>query len=909
MKSQDFLNNRDWKNTSVFLKVKNYLKNKQSFSSLYFDFLYFMYCYFTLLFLCIMLIFCIVFFTENLITDKTLLLLSRDDLKDLVPVIGDRAQIMEGIRLLKAGKVFVCFQCNQGFINLQDLLNHFKNIHRLNSLSMYRCSHCNSSFNRKAFIRHCKNVYKFHKSLIRCRVDNDLGLNVNLVNETVLESVEKIDDDVGEQNNNLELFLSKIQAALFSSGKVPISTADKIFVSIKQFTTELLVQVNSVVKKTVKTTMSDFDKIIQISKECGTFLEIFSPFQTKYKLDKFMLKNNLVIPAKEIVLDSDISFNQGRTSGPRQVYKNITMQYVSIKSSILQLLNKPGFYSFLSNTACHNGDNFTSFREGKLVQQFSNLKNIIFINVYYDDAEMANPLGSKSGKHKLSNFYFTISDMPQHMHSSIKNIILLASLKSEDFKSSSPNAVMKIMVDELQELWTHGIDFQYQGKTVNVKVCLSQLCGDNLGLHTLLGFSEGFTANYPCRRCKMHKKDCQKAIVEDFTKLRNANNYEEDLVISNLSRTGISHRSVLNNLPYFHVTQNFVFDIMHDLLEGVAPDFILHFLNFCISKKYFNLDTFNYRLESFDYGRHFKSSKPSLIKPQYLKKDGKIGQNASQSLCLTLCLPLIVGDLVPSSDETWDLMQVLRDILFISLANKITKGGLIYFDIIVSEYLLKYQRLFKKHLKPKHHHLVHYSSAIEQIGPLKPFWSMTFESKHKFFKTTSHAAGNYKNISKSLCYRHQLARGFDLLSMDNFTPSIFEVPSYEYNVISTFDHAKLISDFLTKNLDDKIRVSGMVVHNGCEYRIGSYVLLEYCSHNPVFGQVQAIILEDDDCNFLVKVVHSSNDAQLNCFKLIFIDEYKIVDVNSIQFYLPLYTMSSFKFNDNDSYIALPVKYV
>lgn len=33
---------------------------------------------------------------------------------------------------------------------------------------------------------------------------------------------------------------------------------------------------------------------------------------------------------------------------------------------------------------------------------------------------------------------------------------------------------------------------------------------------------------------------------------------------------GIKRNSILNSLSYFSVSENFVFDIMHDILEGVA---------------------------------------------------------------------------------------------------------------------------------------------------------------------------------------------------------------------------------------------------------------------------------------------------------------------------------------------------
>lgn len=161
----------------------------------------------------------------------------------------------------------------------------------------------------------------------------------------------------------------------------------------------------------------------------------------------------------------------------------------------------------------------------------------MFLNLYYDDAEVANPLGSKSGKHKLANFYFSILNLPQHYNSKLENIILVASLKTEDLKLCSPNAVIRIIVNELLQLWKEGVAIHHNGEQINIKIVLAQLSGDNLGLHTILGFSEGFNANYPCRRCKMQKRECQ---TQEKVQLRSEVNYQQDVEINNLRETGIS---------------------------------------------------------------------------------------------------------------------------------------------------------------------------------------------------------------------------------------------------------------------------------------------------------------------------------------------------------------------------------
>lgn len=40
-------------------------------------------------------------------------------------------------------------------------------------------------------------------------------------------------------------------------------------------------------------------------------------------------------------------------------------------------------------------------------------------------------------------------------------------------------------------------------------------------------------------------------------------------------------------------------------------------------------------------------------------------------------------------------------------------------------------------------------------GPLSHIWCMRFEAKHHYFKYLAKVLGNFKNIAKTLTYRHQ----------------------------------------------------------------------------------------------------------------------------------------------------------
>ncbi|CAL8105707.1 unnamed protein product [Orchesella dallaii] len=846
-------------------------------------------------------------FKENEVNDISLESIDKEDIAQLVPVVGHRAMIWNALSKLKSGSVYVCFSCQKGFIRLKDLASHLTRDHNLTGGSEYRCSTCQGLFNRKSFLQHLRNSYQVHRELEWIQNDTTEADNQNQIEDIVFNETED-QDSFSQALEEIEKHIMGLMCSIMKSGKVPLSTADSIISKVKDVVKITVEKLISMATSLVTSSLTNEYKLSQIQKFEKAY-SLFSKVDTKYKLDKYLIDNDLIVMPRQVVLDSDISFSSTIGNGQVQRYKPVSMQYIPIKNSILQLLSIPGFFETLEMNKSFNGEWYSNFREGSFFQTPTFLRNTIFINIYYDDAEIANPLGSKSGKHKLANFYFSLLDMPQHMLSSIDNVLLLASLKTVDLKTSSVNAVLEVIVTELKELWNEGLTFLYNDKPITLKVALAQVSGDNLGLHTVLGFTEGFNANYPCRRCKMHRNECKIATYECTEKLRNLCNYDNDILLKDFPSTGINFESILNELPYLHVTNIYVFDIMHDILEGVAPDLLFNSLNNFIKKKYLSLDKLNYRLESFDYGRGYKTTKPSQVKSTFLKGEGKIGQNAAQTLCLMIFFPLLVGDLIPQTDETWSLFLLFREIMLIVLADSISAGGVIYLETIISEFLSSYQSTFKKSLKPKHHHLTHYASSIEQIGPLRHFWSMPFEAKHKFFKTAAHAACNFKNVAKTLAYRHQLSLCFRLQSKEKFTPISIEYEERAFSKMETSHFSNILVERFGSDEINNAKAGSQVSCNGCEFEIGSIVVVKYCSLYPIFGVIKLIVFVEDSCYLLVDLHLGEYNPHFSCFSVESANELRIIDIHEIDYYQPVYPARSFKDNDINNYVNLAFKRV
>lgn len=150
---------------------------------------------------------------------------------------------------------------------------------------------------------------------------------------------------------------------------------------------------------------------------------------------------------------------------------------------------------------------------------------------------------------------------------------------------------------------------------------LALVIGDNLGVNTILGFTQSFNHNFFCRFCKAIKSSTHKMCIADPNLSRNSSSYDEDVAANNINSTGIKEVSVLNMINSFHVTTNFAVDIMHDLFEGVCHYDMCHIINHCIKSNYFSLKTLNTRKQMFNYGElEIGNISPQITEAHLAKK-------------------------------------------------------------------------------------------------------------------------------------------------------------------------------------------------------------------------------------------------------------------------------------------------
>lgn len=655
-------------------------------------------------------------------------------------------------------------------------------------------------------------------------------------------------------------------ATLRSYGSLPYSASNEILNQVREI-------VNTVVTVLKRKTESVLKKLNlgelkgQFNKILGIFQDIdpIEQFSSEYKQVKYLESKEVIILPEEKVLGQRFTSLPHRNDGVAvQVLQNETYQYIPIHKLLKRLLEQPGVMSLiLQQRPSFDKGIISTFRDGELVKRPTENVNcnwpVIKLLLYSDDFESANPLGSKKSLHKLCAFYINILNLPSYLQSNLHNIHLLALVKSAVLSKYGIDTVLHQFIEDLKDISENGLQLDCPDYKGMVLPQLFQVIGDNLGVHSMLGYAGSFSANFYCRFCKAHRNRAQVMLQEDASLLRNFNTYESDIQQCNLSETGLSKSSALNELRNYHVSQNISVDIMHDIFEGIAPLEVKLVLDQLINDGYFTLHELNQRITSFSYGFTDARNRPSLIQVTSLRNPyGPSGQTAAQMMCLIFNIPLIIGDKVPEYNDYWELLLLLLDIIKIIMSRSTTEEETFRLSALIRDHHGLFLKLFPaKHLTPKQHFLIHYPNAIRLLGPLQQYNSIRFEAKHKQLKLYAKVSNNFRNIPKTLAYKNQVAHAFNLL----LKPHIRDTQGIEIfgqsvvNLDQCENGEKLKQLLGVSGRNDQISLLSVnsIDVQSYEFRKGTVLVTAMNDSEPEFSQIDQIFVFERKVLFLVQV--------------------------------------------------------
>lgn len=481
----------------------------------------------------------------------------------------------------------------------------------------------------------------------------------------------------------------------------------------------------------------------------------------------------------------------------------------------------------------NDGSPLTNLVHGSIYQNIIaglNKKHILPIILYFDDFESGNPLGSKAGAYKIGAVYYTIATIPPPFLTRLENIFLALLFYSDDRVTYGNKATFALLIHDLKKLETEGILIKTENGNERVHFTVVVVTGDNLGVHSVLGLVESFSANFFCRFCTLHKTVTASLDTEDVTSIRCKENYEIDIE----HKIGLKEQCIFHELTYFHVYNNICCDIMHDLYEGVHRYDMALIIQYLIDKKLITLELLNSRLKFFNYDS-FEKNVPQ-VKRSHLDSSCLI-LSASEMLYLVRNFRFVIGDLVPQNDVVWTFYLKLLKITDILTDPVFTTYTLELLSTLIQEHHSLYTSLFKQKLKPKHHFLLHYPRIIRAIGPPVFLSNMRYEGKHKDFKSVANNIRCKKNVPYSLAMRTQMKHCYRFMSKRGLSDAI--------NHGTVFDSHSISSSYISDNYCE----TSWYEINGIRYDSSSILLYEYhLDQLPKFCKITSILLNKVNLN-------------------------------------------------------------
>lgn len=560
-----------------------------------------------------------------------------------------------------------------------------------------------------------------------------------------------------------------------------------------------------------------------------------------------------------------------------------TFQYFPIQNTLQALYSNSNYIDLFNNEEIrinrNNSQLISSFRHGTAYKNnkfFEEYPDALRIDLYYDDIELVNPIGAKTGFHKLGMFYFTFQNLPQKFNFNLSNIFTLLICYSADVKKYGFKAILYPFIKEIKILESEdGMNlFPKNMSHIVVRGSLVSLSADTLAAHEIFEMLPP-SCNFFCRCCMCTRNELTNRSSRNIvkrTKIQH-NIFVRQLEAGEISpaECGVKCDSTLNSLINFHTIDNNVFDIMHDLLEGIVPMCIKWTLNYYITAKTFDIKELNKRINNYRYGAIEYRNKPSpnFTRIMLNKKSNSLRQKAVQNWLLLRALPFLIGHLIENDSEHMRLIIILSKIVQICFSYEISSQMLCELNFLIKNFDKLFQNLFPN-INPinKMHHLQHYPEIIKRMGPLVMYCCLKYEANHLKSKKQISASQNFINLPLSLAKRQCFNESMSIANQ-HYTDLKIQIKSSKFinfNNCLAVDFITELNLMINTNIVEKI---SKIELNGICFTENFFVVREDDdSIYPLVFQIKEILKIDNKIFMLLQnyeiVVYSEI---LNAFRI------------------------------------------
>ncbi|XP_030579955.1 uncharacterized protein LOC115785156 isoform X1 [Archocentrus centrarchus] len=703
---------------------------------------------------------------------------------------------------------------------------------------------------------------------------------------------------------------------------------NSIVSGVQQYQTALLSTMKDTMKSLFQRHSDNMEQLQEaVLAELENFQDPFSMMASTYIQDSTIQRLfNPVIPEEVVMSQKVCRVNKGQS---RVIaIKNRSFYYIPLIRSLEQLLSNSRIFAMI-NTApqsCHKDGFLYDIIDGSIYKShplFSKEPSALQIILYADEIEICNPLGSHASVNKLFMFYYTLGNIDPKFRSKLAAIRLLAIAKADDIDKCGVDFVLQRINEDLKLLY-NGVKIQTQRGSMDLFGAVVSVCGDTLAQHELAGFKEGVGFAYSkCRHCECTFDEMQINFNElSFTKRTMKKHIKQcceiekactDFLKSSLKTTyGINRRSKLIDFPAFDLIQQTPQDIMHIILEGVAPMEIKCVLKHLVLSGQMELDVFNSAMQSFPLSPIDIRDKPCPISVTTLaSNDNKLKQSSGQMLILLKIMPFLLNSI--EKNEYVQFVLDLIKIVQILFAPILSVQSVFRLKNMIEQHLKQFKKLFpENNIIPKQHYLLHLPAQILHLGPVIRHMCMRFESKHCFFKQWASKL-NFRNVCKSLvnhnqlseCCQNELGTEHPIFVHEKELGPVSEVTNPEYI-------AAKIRDFLgIGGIQHGVKVKWLILNGNKYISEKSLIITSVSDTVPVFGLIKNIFVVDSslycfeyqlyetvgfNTDFLAYKIVVPNLAQATEF----IDAEKLVDPTSyypVSFKCSMYVLTKYNLDD------------
>lgn len=652
---------------------------------------------------------------------------------------------------------------------------------------------------------------------------------------------------------------------------------------------------------------------------------------TRHRLETYWNKYFPTIMPKEVILNQqEPSFEWVNDNDLGEILEEVfEIGYiVPFIESLKQFLSIKEVYEAVllnfqsNNVTSPSNNNYCDVWDGHYIKEHSyyieHCGRILCFQVYMDEFEPANPLGSKKSKHKVSVFYWQLMNLPPMLRSSLRSIQLLGIVSSDLLKSRGVDVFLKPFIDDLLIL-RDGHTFTIRNEESKWFGILLHFVGDMPASNFVGGFKEGVGfAKLPCRSCMIVRTDLETIHHESDCILRNQIMHEQQVLqIENAaeisqaakdtmsSNYGINRRSPFDRLGYFDSTRCFMHDLMHVVPEGVLNDcsgLLLQNLILDPAIK-LNLVEVNRKISTLKSGREF--TVPPQIRLNEVLELKKLSFSSSEMMSLSMCLPIVLADYVSIDNPHFANYLLLLEIISSLQCYSFQDKDLVLLATNIEMHNRNHVLLYPKNvdsagkaITPKFHTLLHFASQIRLFGPPRCWWCFRYESKNARFKKVMRRNCNFRNVPYTFATNHQKLMSLDIKqdgqgaflssNLENFKVHVKHSP-IELQYASWWHKCSNKDEFphdLKFQTLQTLRITGRICKAGTVFLRH----LQSCESQPVFFRIsEAILLTGKTFLVMEEMETMYFDQERFCFIAIPLQIHVVISRDNLEFAAPLHS--------------------